>query len=194
MERSLRFLMLNWRDPENPASGGAERVSLAYLAALVDRGHQVWWHAHASKMRLKRPCSKGAYSTRWEHGLFHSESASMVAAPASFDLVIDQHHGIPWFAPWWCKTRCVAYIHEVLGPIWSSYPAPLALLGQFQENLTHRLYRNIPFWTACSETASMLHERVCIDHRYPTEFTLKFYPASRRKPSRSLCAWSPFLV
>ena len=77
-----------------------------------------------------------------------------------FDLVIDQHHGIPWFAPWWCKTRCVAYIHEVLGPIWSSfYPAPLALLGQFQENLTHRLYRNIPFWTACSETASMLHER-----------------------------------
>ena len=31
----MRFLMLNWRDPENPLAGGAERVTLAYLAALV---------------------------------------------------------------------------------------------------------------------------------------------------------------
>ena len=35
MERQLRFLMLNWRDPQNPASGGAERVSLAYLLSLI---------------------------------------------------------------------------------------------------------------------------------------------------------------
>jgi hypothetical protein len=47
MERKLRFLMLNWRDPENPASGGAERVSLAYLSALSSRGHDVWWFANA---------------------------------------------------------------------------------------------------------------------------------------------------
>jgi len=33
-----------------------------------------------------------------------------------FDLVIDQHHGLPWYAPWWCGTRSVAYIHEVLDP------------------------------------------------------------------------------
>ena len=41
------------------------------------------------------------------------------------DLVIDQHHGIPWYAPWWCGTNCIAYIHEVLGPIWDAfYPWP----------------------------------------------------------------------
>src|SRR5205814_4761488 len=28
----MRFLMLNWRDPRNPLSGGAERVTLGYLA------------------------------------------------------------------------------------------------------------------------------------------------------------------
>ncbi|MEI9959707.1 MAG: hypothetical protein WDM76_00850 [Limisphaerales bacterium] len=38
----MRFLMLNWRDPKNPLSGGAERVTLAYLAALAKRGHEVY--------------------------------------------------------------------------------------------------------------------------------------------------------
>ena len=33
----MRFLMLNWRDPGNPLAGGAERVTLGYLAALVRR-------------------------------------------------------------------------------------------------------------------------------------------------------------
>ena len=33
--------MLNWRDPKNPLAGGAERVTLAYLSALVQRGHEV---------------------------------------------------------------------------------------------------------------------------------------------------------
>ena len=38
--------MLNWRDPKNPSSGGAERVSLAFLRALVERGHEVFWYAN----------------------------------------------------------------------------------------------------------------------------------------------------
>ena len=42
----MRFLMVNWRDPENPQSGGAERVSRAYLAALKGRGHEVFWFAN----------------------------------------------------------------------------------------------------------------------------------------------------
>jgi hypothetical protein len=41
------ILMLNWRDPKNPLSGGAERVTLAYLGALTRRGHKVYWYANA---------------------------------------------------------------------------------------------------------------------------------------------------
>jgi hypothetical protein len=43
----MRFLMLNWRDPKNPLSGGAERVTQAYLKALVERGHEVYWFTYA---------------------------------------------------------------------------------------------------------------------------------------------------
>ena len=38
--------MLNWRDPKNPLTGGAERVTLAHLTALVERGHEVYWYSN----------------------------------------------------------------------------------------------------------------------------------------------------
>ena len=43
----MRFLMLNWRDPRNPLAGGAERVTLGYLAELARRGHEVYWFAYS---------------------------------------------------------------------------------------------------------------------------------------------------
>ncbi|MGO8763660.1 MAG: glycosyltransferase family 4 protein [Limisphaerales bacterium] len=156
----MRFLMLNWRDPENPISGGAERVSLVYLAELARRGHEVCWFANdfpdaprqseVSGIKIIRGGGKGASilkARQWYH------------VQMKFDLVIDQHHGIPWYAPWWCGTNCVAYIHEVLGPIWKSfYSWPISAIGQFQERWTHSLYRNVPFWTPSSSTEKTLHE------------------------------------
>ena len=41
------FLMLNWRDPENPLAGGAERVTLKHMVELIRRGHKVVWFANA---------------------------------------------------------------------------------------------------------------------------------------------------
>ena len=73
--------------------------------------------------------------------------------------MIDQHHGIPWYAPWWSRTNCIAYIHEVLGPIWNAfYRWPLNSLGRRQEHWTHWLYRRVPFWTACPSTKAALHQ------------------------------------
>jgi len=150
----MRFLMLNWRDPENPQSGGAERVSKAYLSALIERGHQVHWFSNdfkgaarekvIDKIQIVRGGGKG--TSIWKAIRWYRQQPR-------FDLVIDQHHGIPWFAPWWSGTNCVAYIHEVLGPIWKAfYPWPISAIGQCQERWTHRLYRKIPFWTPSEST------------------------------------------
>jgi glycosyltransferase involved in cell wall biosynthesis len=150
----MRFLMLNWRDPENPLSGGAERVTRGYLAALVNRGHEVFWFANdflgAKKeteidgikiIRRGRVGSSFLAARRWYLG------------QKKFDLVIDQHHGIPWYSPWWCGTNNVSYVHEVLGPIWDAfYRWPKNVIGKTQERWTHWLYRNVPFWTACEST------------------------------------------
>jgi glycosyltransferase involved in cell wall biosynthesis len=53
----------------------------------------------------------------------------------------------------------VAYIHEVLGPIWDSfYPWPLSTIGRVQEQWTHWLYRQVPFWTPSDSTKKVLQQ------------------------------------
>jgi len=155
---AMRFLMLNWRDPKNPLAGGAERVTLAYLSALAKRGHEVYWFANDFPGAVPEETIEGIKIIRGG-----GKGSSIFAAhkwyrtQPKFDLVIDQHHGIAWFAPWWAKTNCVAYIHEVLGPIWNSfYPWPLSAIGKFQECWTHWLYRNVPFWTPSESTKKTL--------------------------------------
>lgn len=156
----MRFLMLNWRDPNNPKAGGAERVTLAYLAALVRRGHEAWWYANGFAGTAPTDEFEGVKVVR-DGGI----GSSILAArqwyrqQKPFDLVIDQHHGIPWYAPWWCRTNCVAYVHEVLGPIWNAfYPWPISSLGRAQERWTHWLYRDVPFFTASECTKQTLLE------------------------------------
>ena len=161
----MRFLMLNWRDPLNPISGGAERVSQGYLSALAERGHEVWWFANffpggalsdtLGKIRIVRGGGKGTSVAR---------AYQWYRRQKPFDLVIDQHHGIPWYAPWWSSTNCVAYIHEVLGPIWDAfYPWPLSVIGRSQERWTHWLYRKVPFWTPSESTKQVLHRHGVVE-------------------------------
>lgn len=156
----MRFLMLNWRDPRNPKAGGAERVTQAYLAALVRRGHEACWFSFDFPAAEPEEVIDGIRVIRSGGvggAILHARKWCRQQQP--FDLVIDQHHGIPWYAPWWCRTHCVAYLHEVLGPIWDAfYRWPKNQIGKTQERWTHWLYRNVPFFTASSATKATLHE------------------------------------
>src|SRR5437762_7252753 len=157
----MRFLMLNWRDPSNPKSGGAERVTLGYLAALRRRGHEVYWFANAFAGCMPDEVIEGIQVVRrGGPGISICKAIQWYRQQSPFDLVMDQHHGIPWFAPWWAKTNCVAYLHEVLGPIWDAfYPWPVSTMGRWQERWMHWLYRNVPFWVGSESTKRALHWR-----------------------------------
>src|SRR5512138_2102381 len=150
----MRFLMLNWRDPKNPISGGAERVSEAYLKGLAKRGHTVCWFAYHFPGAAREEDYGGIRIVRGGGvGSSIVEARRWYRTQPRFDLVIDQHHGLPWYAPWWCGTNCIAYIHEVLGPIWRSfYSLPVGTSGRWQERWTHWLYRKIPFWVPSEST------------------------------------------
>jgi len=156
--KPLRFLMLNWRDPENPLAGGAERVTQRHMAELVRRGHEVIWFANDFEdaetetvidcIRIIRGGGRGS-------SILHARRCYHEHGP--FDLVIDQHHGLPWFAPWWSSSNCIAYIHEVLGPIWHAFYGHLnSAIGKTQERLFQRLYAGIQFWTVSESTRQQL--------------------------------------
>lgn len=158
----MRFLMLNWRDMKNPKHGGAERVTQGYLSALARRGHEVFWFSEEYDGCVLEEVIDGVKVVRGGRNIMSRAISAhkWYRSQPSFDLVIDQHHGVPWYAPWWCKTRCVAYIHEVLGSIWKTFyngwRAPVGVVGPQQERLMLWLYRNVPFWTACESTERAL--------------------------------------
>src|SRR5512140_2055147 len=157
----MRFLMLSWRDPRNPKAGGAERVTEAYWAALKQRGHEVYWYANEFPGGAPEEEIRGIRIVRGgRSGSSVLKAARWYRRQPRFDLVVDQHHGIPWFAPWWARTNTIAYLHEVLGPIWNSfYKPPFSTLGRFQERFMHWLYRNVTFWVGSESTERALHAR-----------------------------------
>ncbi len=166
----MRFLMLNWRDPFHPKAGGAESVTERVLSALAEAGHEVWWFSRAFELeplleycgriwcppdarlggvRIVRSSPAGAASPL----LAIRDAIRWHRRHGPFDLVIDQHHGLPWFAPWWCRGPCIAFIHEILGPVWRSFYGPvLQRLGAAQERMMLRAYRRVPFWTVSEST------------------------------------------
>ena len=157
----MRFLMLNWRDPKNPLAGGAERVTQAYWTALKEHGHEVYWFANDFPGAAPEEVIQGIQVVRGGgRGSSVVKAVQWYRRQKPFDLVVDQHHGVPWFAPWWCGTNCVAYLHEVLGPIWGTfYSWPLATIGRWQERFMHGLYRKIPFWVGSESTERALRRR-----------------------------------
>ncbi len=150
--------MLNWRDPKNPLAGGAERVTHAYLVALARRGHDVFWFANSFPNCAREETLDNVHIVRGGgQGTSIVKAIQWYKTQPPFDLVMDQHHGIPWYAPWWCRTQSVSYVHEVLGPIWSAfYPWPISTMGRWQERWTQWFYREVPFWTACLSTRDCL--------------------------------------
>lgn len=157
-ERRLRFLMLNWRDPRNPRAGGAERVSVRFLQALQERGHEVDWFAFGFPGAPEEEVCEGLRVRRGGGvGSAIVAARRWVRSQPPYDLVVDQHHGVPWMAPWWSGTRCLAFIHEVLGPVWGTfYRWPVNHLGPWQERLVLRMYRGVPFWVPSESTRKAL--------------------------------------
>src|SRR5689334_19778644 len=100
----MRFLMLNWRDPRNPLSGGAERVTLGYLSALARRGHEVYWFTYDFPDAPPEEIIEGVHILRsGQKSRAIRDAIRWYRRQPRFDLVIDQHHGIPWYAPWWSR-------------------------------------------------------------------------------------------
>src|SRR5579862_1954680 len=97
----MKILILNWRDPLNPKSGGAEIVTLQHAAAWVKKGHTVIWFACKIPQLAKTEDLDGitvirkgsAYTVHLQAFWYYLLSGN------SFDIVVDEIHGIPFFTP-----------------------------------------------------------------------------------------------
>jgi glycosyltransferase involved in cell wall biosynthesis len=161
--KKLRILIFNWRDPQDPLSGGAERVTLKHAQYWVKVGHQVTWvsgvfpGAKAEQVKddiryLRIGSSKTLFLRAWH--IYRTRLRSDV------DVIIDEVHGLPMFAPWWAgEVKVIAFIHEVAREIWfEMFPMPIAVVGRLMEAyLFPWVYRKTQFWVDCESTQADLH-------------------------------------
>lgn len=151
----MNILLLNWRDPRNPKSGGAEYVTHIHAKAWIKSGDSVTWFTSSFKTSVPierldgiEIVRKGNILTVFLHAfLFYMKHRR------EYDLVVDQAHGIPFFSVLYAKVPVVLFIHEVAGDIWDiMHPFPIAHIGRFLERMALRLYTKQHVWTDAPST------------------------------------------
>ncbi|HVT00663.1 MAG TPA: glycosyltransferase family 4 protein [Patescibacteria group bacterium] len=151
----MNILILNWRDPKNPKSGGAEKVTMEHARAWVSAGHTVTWFSSSfagakenERIDNVEIVRRGNYLSVYIFAPFF-----YLFSKRSFDVVIDEIHGLPFLTPLYVRKPKIALIHEVAGEIWSyMFPFPMSLIGKFIESLYFNLYKNVKFWVPSKST------------------------------------------
>lgn len=159
----MNILMLSWRGPGHPNSGGAEINTLENVTAWTKAGHSVTWFTSTfpgaipfevvNKVKIVR---RGSQNFKVNLSAF---TWYLFKPHEKFDIVIDQFHGLPFFTPLYVKAPKLAFIHEVAREVWwlNPWPKPFnlipAIVGSFLEPWIFRiLYKDIPFMTVSNST------------------------------------------
>jgi len=157
----MNILILNWRDPKNPKSGGAEIVTMEHAKAWVRKGHSVTWFTSEFENSKKQETINGVNIVRRGNFITVYLLAPFfyLSAKGGFDLVIDEIHGLPFFTPLYVRKPKIAFIHEVAREIWDyMYPFPLGAIGRLLEQFIFLPYRKVQFMTVSESTKNELRK------------------------------------
>nr|MBI5455836.1 glycosyltransferase family 4 protein [Candidatus Levybacteria bacterium] len=156
---NMNILILNWRDPKNPKSGGAEIVTLEHAKAWVKKGHSVTWFTSNFKGGKNQEIINNINIVRRGNFLtvFAFAPLFYLFSKNEFDVVVDEIHGLPFFTPLFVRQPKIAFIHEVADEIWDfMYPFPLNKIGKVIEPIVLLPYRNTKFMTVSDSTKTAL--------------------------------------
>jgi glycosyltransferase involved in cell wall biosynthesis len=166
--KSLKILIFSWRGPKHPHQGGAEIVTHEHAKAWVRAGHDVTlFTSHFDDAEFEETID-GVKIIRAGSQILTVQLKAFLwyffRNKNSFDLVIDQFHGLPFFTPLYVRSQKLAFIHEVTKDVWKYNPLSepfhsfVSLFGQISEPIIFKIYRNIPFLTVSKSTKNELKE------------------------------------
>lgn len=161
----MRILILNWRDIKNPKSGGAEILTHEIAKRWVKLGHKVTLFSSLfPKAKVRETLDRvkivrsGHPDVRFLFYSVHFQAFSYYQKNKNkFDVVLDEIHGIPFFTPWYVKTKKVVLICEVAADLWIKMFGYLGLLGRIIEKIYLKfIYKNVFFLTISNSTKNEL--------------------------------------
>ena len=147
-----RVLVLQWRDLEDPDSGGSELHSHKIAEIWATHGVEVCFRTSAVK-REKKIIQRSGYTSVRSSGRF----SVFVAAPidiltsrlGKFDAVVEIWNGMPFMTPLITRGPNIAFLHHQHGPLWDlALPKPFAMTGRFFERkVAPYFYKRTPIVT-----------------------------------------------
>lgn len=158
----MNILLFNWRDPKNSLSGGAEYVTLEHCKAWVNNGHRVTWFSSSYMKASETDVIDGISYVRRGNAItmFFHAWAYYRAHAKEFDVIVEEVHGIPFFAKLYSHKPIIVFIHEIAGVIWDAmYPIPVSWIGKLLERVFFLIYRKNYFWTDAVTTKKELMAR-----------------------------------
>jgi glycosyltransferase involved in cell wall biosynthesis len=157
----MNTLILNWRDPKNPKSGGAEKLNLHILKPFLDRGDKVFWYAMGVSNLPKREEYNGITIIRFGNAftnLFFWPFFYWTGRFGKVDFIIDSIHGTGFLSSFIApKVKKRILICEVAQNIWDEmYPFPVNKIGRAWERIMFVFYKKDKFWTISESTKNDL--------------------------------------
>lgn len=188
----MHILVFNWRDPKNPKSGGAELVTMEHAKQWVKKGYKVTWFTSMFKNAKKEEKINGVNFIRKGNSIatYFFAPQFYFLSKETYDIVVDEIHGIPYFTPLFVKKPKIAFIHEIAGVIWDyMYPFPINILGRLLEKYYFKFYKHVFFWTDAESTKRELsvfginEKNITVIPCPATNKSLTHLPNKEKKPT-----------
>lgn len=155
----MRILLLNWRDPWHPKSGGAEILTLRILERLAARGWQVEWFSASYRNARADEIRNGIRFVRAGSQVsVHVRAFERYRGCRDFDVVIEQINTIPFFSKSYGMPSIV-WFQQLAREVWL-YEAPpiVGALGYLAEPFYLRPLQDQAVLTISRSTAASLRE------------------------------------
>lgn len=150
----MNILVFSWRDPKHPKAGGAEQVMHEHMKGWIEVGHEVTLFSSKTKNLARTEEIDGVKIIRRGHEYLGVQVAAFgfyLKNRKTYDFLVDQFHGIPFFTPLYSNKPKLAILQEVAREVWLLNPLPWPLnkiigrLAYWLEPLIFLFYKNTPF-------------------------------------------------
>ena len=155
----MNILILNWRDVHHPKFGGAEIVTMEHAKGWVAAGHRVTWLTAGYSGAKKQSTVEGVQFVRraGSFTVYLYASLYVLVNTRTFDVIVDEVHGFPFFSRLFTRKPVVIFIHEIAGEIWDyMFSFPKSAIGKLLERWYFQLYKHCLFWTDAPSTVNEL--------------------------------------
>lgn len=163
-----KILILNWRDTKHVFAGGAEMYVQEIAKELVKDGNVVTIFSGNDGKNLEREVIDGVQIIRrggfylvyvWAFLYYFTQFRK------KYDIIVDCHNGIPFFAPIYVREPVFCLMHHVHQEVFTLYlPRPLAIIARFLEKgLMPLVYKNTKIITV-SESSKNEIEKLGLGH------------------------------